>query len=216
MQPFAIPFADGALRDGRSRKETQKCTIQEVAHCVRLECTARGPFQSFDTLAIVLLACTCHRLHRHYRRETPSSSGTRLLRTQSSVQAPSRPRALFIWPTSRRRCTTRSCRSKAGTSRTARLSQPRPERQRMRRSVEAAYRTLVNYFPSQAATLDSFYTRGARSVDPDGAHKNGRAGGGLGGRERTLSICAAGDGRLTPIGVTSSFPTLRLARACGA
>src|SRR5215469_15520017 len=37
-------------------------------------------------------------------------------------------------------------------------------------AIEAAYRTLVNYFPGQAATLDSFYSE-ALALIPDGPHK---------------------------------------------
>jgi hypothetical protein len=36
--------------------------------------------------------------------------------------------------------------------------------------VEAAYQTLVNYFPSQAAALDSLYTQ-ALALIPDGSPK---------------------------------------------
>lgn len=72
--------------------------------------------------------------------------------------------------------------------------------------IEAAYRTLVNYFPAQAATLGSFYDEALASI-PDGAAKT--AGQAVGQAAATNIInLRAGDGRLTPIGVTSSFLTL--------
>ncbi len=72
--------------------------------------------------------------------------------------------------------------------------------------VEAAYRTLVNYFPSQAATLDSFYTE-ALALIPDGTPKTTGQAVGLAAATNIINL-RTGDGRLTPIGVTSSFPTL--------
>lgn len=72
--------------------------------------------------------------------------------------------------------------------------------------IKAAYRTLVNYFPTQSPTLTSFYTE-ALALIPDGAgNTNGQA---VGPAAATNIInLRTGDGRLTPIGVTSSFPTL--------
>src|SRR5712691_6805975 len=72
--------------------------------------------------------------------------------------------------------------------------------------VEAAYRTLVNYFPSQAATLDSLYTQ-ALALIPDGTPKTTGQAVGLAAATNIINL-RTGDGRLTPIGVTSSFPTL--------
>ncbi len=72
--------------------------------------------------------------------------------------------------------------------------------------VEAAYRTLVYYFPGQAATLDSFYTGGTR-VDSGWHAKNDGHAVGLAAATNIISL-RTGDGRLTPIGVTSSFSTL--------
>ncbi len=72
--------------------------------------------------------------------------------------------------------------------------------------VEAAYRTLVNYFPAQAATLGSFYTE-ALALIPDGASKTAGQAVGLAAATNIIAL-RTGDGRLTPIGVTSSFPTL--------
>jgi hypothetical protein len=72
--------------------------------------------------------------------------------------------------------------------------------------IEAAYRTLVNYFPGQAATLDVFYTE-ALALIPDGGPKT--AGQNVGQAAATNIInLRSGDGRLTPIGVTSSFSML--------
>src|SRR5215831_18571258 len=73
-------------------------------------------------------------------------------------------------------------------------------------AVEAAYRTLVNYFPSQSATLDSLYTQ-ALALIPDGAPKTAGRTVGLVAATNIINL-RTGDGRLTPIGVTSSFPTL--------
>jgi len=73
-------------------------------------------------------------------------------------------------------------------------------------AVEAAYRTLVNYFPGQAATLDAFYTE-ALALIPDGAPKTAGQAVGLEAATNIINL-RAGDGRLTPIGVTSSFATL--------
>jgi hypothetical protein len=71
--------------------------------------------------------------------------------------------------------------------------------------VEAAYDTLVNYFPSQTTTLYAAYTE-ALSLVPNGiAKSNGQA---VGLAAATALIQSrSGDGRLTPIGVTSPFPT---------
>ncbi len=72
--------------------------------------------------------------------------------------------------------------------------------------VEASYRTLVNYFPAQAATLGSFYTE-ALALIPDSASKTAGQAVGLAAATNIIAL-RTGDGRLTPIGVTSSFPTL--------
>jgi hypothetical protein len=72
--------------------------------------------------------------------------------------------------------------------------------------VEAAYRTLVNYFPSQAATLGALYTE-ALGLIADGTAKNDGQAVGLGAATNIIDL-RSGDGRMTPIGVTSTFPTL--------
>jgi hypothetical protein len=73
-------------------------------------------------------------------------------------------------------------------------------------AVEAAYRTLINYFPAQAPVLDSFYTE-ALALIPDGAPKSAGRAIGLASAMGTINLRAA-DGRLTPIGLTSLFSTL--------
>src|SRR5215475_7132813 len=73
-------------------------------------------------------------------------------------------------------------------------------------AVEAAYRTLVYYFPGQAATLDLLYTE-ALALIPDGAQKTAGLAVGLAAATNVINLRVA-DGRLTPIGVTSSFSTL--------
>ena len=73
--------------------------------------------------------------------------------------------------------------------------------------IEAGYRTLVNYFPSQAGTLGTLYAE-ARS---NFGGCTGDGGGGTAvGLQAANDIIAlrTGDGRLTPIGTTSPFPTL--------
>jgi hypothetical protein len=72
--------------------------------------------------------------------------------------------------------------------------------------VEAAYRTLVNYFPSQAATLGSLYTEALGSIAEGSAKSDGQAVG-LAAATNIIRL-RNGDGRLTPIATTSSFPTL--------
>ena len=76
--------------------------------------------------------------------------------------------------------------------------------------VEAAYRTLRYYFssfPSLVANLDAYYTEALSNFG--GCTADGGAGTAV-GLETANDIIAlrTGDGRMTPIGVTSSFPTL--------
>jgi hypothetical protein len=73
-------------------------------------------------------------------------------------------------------------------------------------TIEAAYRTLLNYFPGQAGVLDSFYSE-ALALIPDGAPKTAGLAVGFAAATNIINL-RAGDGRLTPIGVTSSFSTL--------
>jgi hypothetical protein len=72
--------------------------------------------------------------------------------------------------------------------------------------VEAAYRTLVNYFPSQAAALYSLYTQALARID-NGSPKTAGQAVGLVAATNIINLRIV-DGRLTPIGVTSPFPTL--------
>jgi hypothetical protein len=71
--------------------------------------------------------------------------------------------------------------------------------------IEAAYDTLVHYFPSQTGTLNSLYTAALASIPNGIAKSNGQAV----GIAAATSIIAlrTGDGRLTPIATTSSFAT---------
>ena len=76
--------------------------------------------------------------------------------------------------------------------------------------VEAAYRTLRYYFssfPSLVANLDAYYAEALSNFG--GCTADGGAGT-LVGQTAATNIIAlrTGDGRMTPIGVTSSFPTL--------
>jgi hypothetical protein len=72
--------------------------------------------------------------------------------------------------------------------------------------VEAAYRTLVNYFPLQAGNLGALYTEALGSIADGTAKIDGQAVG-LAAATNIITL-RSGDGRMTPIGVTSSFPTL--------
>jgi hypothetical protein len=72
--------------------------------------------------------------------------------------------------------------------------------------VEAAYRTLVHYFPSQAATLDPLRQE-ALALIPDGTAKSDGESVGL-SASRSITRLRTGDGRMTPIGVSTPFPTL--------
>jgi hypothetical protein len=72
--------------------------------------------------------------------------------------------------------------------------------------VEAAYRTLLNYFPSQAGNLGALYTEALGSI-PDGPAKSDGQAVGLAAASNIITL-RSGDGRLTPIGVSTSFPTL--------
>ena len=73
-------------------------------------------------------------------------------------------------------------------------------------AAEAAYRTLSSFFPSASGTLDPLYAQAMAAI-PDGpaklaGQKVGRVAAAQVIRMRT------GDGLTTPIGVTSTFPTL--------
>jgi hypothetical protein len=73
--------------------------------------------------------------------------------------------------------------------------------------IEGAYRTLVNYFPSQAGTLGALYTEALSNFG--GCTSDGGGGRAVGQAAATNIISLrTGDGRMTPIGTTSSFPTL--------
>jgi hypothetical protein len=72
--------------------------------------------------------------------------------------------------------------------------------------VEAAYRTLVNYFPSQAGNLGALYTE-ALGLITDGTAKNDGQAVGLAAAFNIIDL-RSDDGRKTPIGTTSTFPTL--------
>ena len=71
--------------------------------------------------------------------------------------------------------------------------------------VEAAYQTLRNYFPSQAATLDPLHAE-ALALIPDGQSKDDGQAAGMAAADGIITL-RTGDGRLTPIGVTSPFET---------
>jgi vanadium-dependent haloperoxidase-like protein len=71
--------------------------------------------------------------------------------------------------------------------------------------IEAAYRTLVNYFPSQTTTLDPLYAEALGSI-PDGAAKTAGMSVGLTAANNLIGTRSA-DGRQAPYGVSSpAFP----------
>jgi hypothetical protein len=76
--------------------------------------------------------------------------------------------------------------------------------------VEAAYRTLRYYFssfPALVANLDGYYAEALSNFG--GCTADGGAGTGVGLQAANDIIALrTGDGRMTPIGVTSPFPTL--------
>jgi hypothetical protein len=72
-------------------------------------------------------------------------------------------------------------------------------------AVEAAYQTLIHYFPGQAVTLDPLYIEALAAI-PDGAAKDAGLAVGLQAATNIINQ-RSGDGRLTPIGVTSPFAT---------
>jgi len=72
--------------------------------------------------------------------------------------------------------------------------------------IEAAYRTLVNYFPAHAATLDVLHDE-ALALIPDSSTKIAGRAVGLAAATNTINL-RNGDGRVTPIGSTSTFPAL--------
>jgi hypothetical protein len=72
--------------------------------------------------------------------------------------------------------------------------------------VEAAYQTLVNYFPSQAGNLGALHTE-ALGLIANGPGKIDGQAVGMAAATNIINL-RSGDGRLTPIGTTSPFPTL--------
>jgi hypothetical protein len=72
--------------------------------------------------------------------------------------------------------------------------------------VEAAYTTLSHYFPAQAATLDALHQAALDAIPDDQTKVVGMR---VGARTAAQLIAdREGDGLVTPIGSTSSFPTL--------
>src|SRR5258708_8996336 len=69
--------------------------------------------------------------------------------------------------------------------------------------IEAAYDTLVHYFPSQTGTLNPLYTAALNSI-PDGTPKSNGQAVGLAAATSLITM-RTGDGRLTPINATSPF-----------
>jgi hypothetical protein len=72
--------------------------------------------------------------------------------------------------------------------------------------VEAAYTTLSHYFPAQAATLDALHQEALAAIPDDQRREVGLRYGAL--TAAKLIADREGDGLVTPIGSTSSFPLL--------
>jgi hypothetical protein len=72
--------------------------------------------------------------------------------------------------------------------------------------IEAAYTTLSYYFPAQAATLDALHQEALAAIPDDQAKAVGIRYGALSAAKEIDE--RQGDGRVAPIGSTSSFPTL--------
>jgi hypothetical protein len=76
--------------------------------------------------------------------------------------------------------------------------------------IEAAYRTLNNYFPTPRRTgtpnLEALYVTSLAAIPDSQAKTDGQAAGAAASAQLILS--RAGDGLVTPIASTSSFPTL--------
>jgi hypothetical protein len=70
--------------------------------------------------------------------------------------------------------------------------------------IEAAYNTLVDYFPGQTSTLYPLYIQALAGI-PDGTAKNNGRAVGLAAATSIIAL-RTGDGRLTPIATTSYFP----------
>jgi hypothetical protein len=72
--------------------------------------------------------------------------------------------------------------------------------------VEAAYRTLTHYFPAASATLDPLHAAALAAI-PDGQAKKAGQRIGLVAASQVIRARTE-DGLMTPIGSTSTFPTL--------
>ena len=72
--------------------------------------------------------------------------------------------------------------------------------------VEAAYRTLLHYFPTATATLDPLYSAALAAI-PDGPNKLAGQRIGWVAADQVIRT-RTGDGLVTPIGSTATFPTL--------
>ncbi len=72
--------------------------------------------------------------------------------------------------------------------------------------IEAAYTTLSHYFPAQAATLDALHSEALAAIPDDQSKVVGVRYGALAAAKEIAE--RDGDGLVTPIASTSSFPTL--------
>jgi VCPO second helical-bundle domain len=75
--------------------------------------------------------------------------------------------------------------------------------------VEAAYRTLRHYFASASASLDGYYSEALSTSNLNGCTADAGEGTSVGlAAANNIIALRIGDGRLTPIGTTSSFETM--------
>ena len=72
--------------------------------------------------------------------------------------------------------------------------------------VEAAYTVLRHYFPAPAASLDAYHQEALAAITDGPAQKEDGRAVGLAAAHVVIAL-RDGDGRLTPIATTSTFPT---------
>src|SRR3954454_7412535 len=74
--------------------------------------------------------------------------------------------------------------------------------------VEPAYRTLRHYFPSASASLDGYHSDALSPSNLNGCTADAGKGTSVGlAAANSIIALRTGDGRMTPIGTTSSFET---------
>ena len=158
-------------------------------------------------IALALVALARPRRLR-CRQGTPSSSGTRSPRTQSWARARSKRRAYIYMAYTSAAVYDAAVAIDGGFEPYGPPITAPPGASVDCAVVEAAYRTLVNYFPFTGRNSRRALRRGALELRR--LHRRWRRRARLSGDRLRTNIIAlrTGDGRMTPIGTTSSFPTL--------